>query len=225
VELREKRTARPVPRRGLLGLYHFAVLLPSRDALGAFLMRMDAAGLRPGMADHGYSQSLYLNDPDGLGIEVYADQPRETWVHRDAEIVGRVDPLEIDELVTLGEHYVWTGLPASTKIGHVHFFIGDLDEGSRFYHAGLGFDKVGWSFPGALFVSAGSYHHHVGMNTWAAGAPVASDDDARLVEWELIVPDVHAVAHSLRREDFDVAVEADTLVTRDPWDIAVRIRS
>jgi catechol 2,3-dioxygenase len=225
LELREKRTARAVPRRGLLGLYHFAVLLPSRDALGAFLMRIDAASVRPGMADHGYSQSLYLNDPDGLGIEIYADQPPESWVHRDREIVGRVDPLEIDDLVTLGEHFVWTGMPADTRIGHVHFFIGDLDEGARFYHAGLGFDKVGWSFPGALFVSAGGYHHHVGMNTWAAGAPPADDEDARLVEWELVVPDVDQVAHSLRGAGFAVDAEDSTAIARDPWGIAVRLRS
>jgi catechol 2,3-dioxygenase len=223
IELREKRGARAVPRRGLLGLYHVAVLLPSRDALGAFITRADAAGLKPGMADHGYSQSLYLNDPDGLGIEIYADQPRDTWVYREREIVGRVDPLDADRLVILGEHFTWTGLPPGTTIGHVHLFIGDLDAGARFYHEGLGFDKVGWSFPGALFVSAGGYHHHIGMNTWAAGAPPASDDDARLIEWELQVHDAPAVAASLQRAGITTTTDADAFLARDAWGTAVRI--
>ena len=223
MELLEKRGVRAVPRRGLLGLYHFAVLMPSRAALGSLLMRLDAASVRPGMADHAYSQSLYLSDPDGLGVEVYADQPRDTWLVREREIVGKVDPLDVDDLVTVGESYLWTGLPAGSRIGHVHFFIGDLDAASAFYHAGLGFDRVGWSFPGALFVSAGGYHHHVGLNTWAAGAPPAGDDDARLLDRELSLPEPAAVVHNLRQRRFVVEDVEGVLVARDPWGVAVRI--
>jgi catechol 2,3-dioxygenase len=225
IELHEKRGVRAVPRRGLLGLYHFAVLLPSRPALGALLMRLDAASVRPGMADHAYSQSLYLTDPDGLGVELYADQPRETWVVRGREIVGKVDPLDVDELVTLGERYVWHGLPAGTRIGHVHLFIGDLAAAARFYHEGLGFDKVGWSFPGALFVSAGGYHHHVGLNTWAAGAPPAGDQDAKLIEWELVVREPDRTAENLRSRGFVVEDGGGSWLARDPWGIAVRLRA
>ena len=82
----------------------------------------------------------------------------------------------------------WSGVPAGTTIGHVHLYVGDLEQAAVFYHHGLGFDRTG-SFPGALFVSAGGYHHHVGLNIWAAGAPVAGDQDARLLEWRLVVPD------------------------------------
>jgi catechol 2,3-dioxygenase len=223
LELHEKRGARPVPRRGLLGLYHFAVLLPSRDALGALLMRLDGAGVRPGMADHHYSQSLYLNDPDGLGVEVYADQPRDRWIVRQGEIVGRVDPLDVEELVALGEPYVWSGLPAGTRIGHVHLFVGDLDAASRFYHEGLGLDKVGWSFPGALFLSAGGYHHHVGVNTWASGASPAGDEDAKLLEWELLTSDPREAADSLRQRGYAVDEADGAWRARDPWGTVVRL--
>ena len=174
LELDEKPGVRPVPRRGLLGLYHFAVLLPTRQALGAFVRHLADVPMQIGMADHSYSQSIYLYDPDGLGIEVYADQPRETWVVRNGEYVGTVDPLDVSALLAIADPAPWPGLPAGTTIGHVHLYIGDLAEAAAFYHAGLGFDRIG-SFPGALFVSAGGYHHHVGLNTWAAGAPVAGD--------------------------------------------------
>jgi catechol 2,3-dioxygenase len=177
------------------------------------------------MADHGYSQSVYLSDPDGLGLEIYADQPRDTWVLRQQEIVGKVDPLDTDELVTLGEPFAWSGLPPRTKIGHVHLFIGDLEQAGRFYYEGLGFDKVGWSFPGALFLSAGGYHHHVGLNAWAAGAPPAGDDDARLLDWQLLLPDAvsaNAAADSLRGCGFGVDPDATGWLARDPWGTAVR---
>jgi catechol 2,3-dioxygenase len=223
VELHEKRSVRAVPRRGLLGLYHFALLLPSRAALGALLMRLDAASVRPGMADHAYSQSLYLTDPDGLGVEVYADQPRDTWIIRDREIVGKVDPLDVDELVTLGETHTWTGLPEGTGVGHVHLFVGDLAVAARFYHEGLGFDRVGWSFPGALFLSAGGYHHHVGLNIWAAGAPPAGDEDARLLDWELRHADPDDLSRNLQQRGFVVEENEGAVVARDPWGIAVRM--
>jgi catechol 2,3-dioxygenase len=108
----------------------------------------------------------------------------------------------------------------------VHHYVGDIEQAAGFYHRGLGFDVVVWSYPGALFVSAGGYHHHVGMNTWAAGAPVATDDDARLLHWELLLPDaagVDAVADSLRAAGFTPEPAEGGWTARDPWDIAVRI--
>ena len=142
---------------------------------------------------------------------------------RDREIVGKVDPLDVDDLVTLGETHAWVGLPAATRIGHVHLFIGDLEAAARFYHDGLGFDRVGWSFPGALFLSAGGYHHHVGLNTWAAGAPPAGEDDARLVDWELVCGEPGAVTQNLEQRGFIVEPSDDGSIARDPWGIAVRV--
>ena len=118
---------------------------------------------------------------------------------------------------------VWAGLPSGTTIGHVHLYVGDLDQAAAFYHQGLGFDQTG-SFPGALFVAAGGYHHHVGLNVWAAGARVATDADARLLEWQLVVPasaDVVAAADSVSRTGAVVDRDDHDVVAHDSWGIAV----
>jgi catechol 2,3-dioxygenase len=226
VVLREKPGVRPVPRRGLLGLYHFAVLLPDRAALGRFLAHLRQIGTHAGMSDHFVSEAIYLTDPDGLGIEVYADRPREAWVQLGPELAMATEPLDAADVIRAAGGEPWTGMPAGTTIGHVHHYVGDIEQAAGFYHRGLGFDVVVWSYPGALFVSAGGYHHHVGMNTWAAGAPAATDGDARLLHWELLLPDagaVDAVAESLRAAGFTPAPAESGWTARDPWGIAVRI--
>ena len=226
LELVEKQGARPVPRSGRLGLYHSALLLPSRAALGSFITHLNEAGFPAGSADHSFSEALYLRDPDGITLEVYADRPRDEWVIRDREIVGTLDPLDTAALVGLSAGSPWTGAPAGSVIGHVHFYVGDLDEAAAFYHAGLGLDKVGWSLPGALFMSAGGYHHHVGVNTWLADAPVATDADARLLEWELVVPDrgsLIAAANSLGHAGHPVSLVGTEIRAVDRWGIAVKI--
>src|SRR5690606_32118113 len=99
----------------------------------------------------------------------------------------------------------WSGMPAGTVLGHVHLHVGDLEAAEAFYHAGLGLDKVVWSYPGALFLSAGGYHHHLGVNTWARGASPATERDAHLLEWELVLPAdaPEGAAASLERGGFD----------------------
>jgi catechol 2,3-dioxygenase len=117
-------------------------------------------------------------------------------------------------------------MPAGTVIGHVHLHVGDLARAAQFYHAGLGLDKTVWNYPGALFLSAGGYHHHLGTNTWAAGAPQASDDDARLLEWEVIVPstqDAEDAGRSLSTVGVATQDGSDWLAP-DPWGTTVRIR-
>ena len=226
LELREKPGVRPVPRRGLLGLYHFAILLPDRAALGRFLAHLRQIGAQAGMSDHFVSEAIYLTDPDGLGIEVYADRPRSAWVQRGRELAMATEPLDAADVVRGAGGEPWAGAPAGTTIGHVHHYVGDIEQAARFYHQGLGFDLVVWGYPGALFVSAGGYHHHVGMNTWAAGAPAATDDDARLLHWELLLPEassVDAVAESLRAAGFAPGLEDGGWMARDPWGIAVRV--
>jgi catechol 2,3-dioxygenase len=228
LELVERRGARSVPRRGLLGLYHFAVLLPDRASLGRFVAHLGAIGAHAGMSDHLVSEAVYLTDPDGLGIEVYADRPESTWRLVDRQLEMATKPMDVASVIASGEGKKWEGMPAGTRIGHVHFHVGDIDEAARFYHNGLGMDKIVWSYPGALFMSAGGYHHHVGVNTWAAGAPPASDDDARLMDWELVVPDsgaVQAAAASIATAGFNVERDGDVMVARDPWGITLRLRS
>ena len=226
VELHQKPGVRAVARRGHVGLYHFAILLPDRAALGRFVAHLSALGQYAGMSDHLVSEAVYLTDPDGLGIEVYADRPRSSWRPTDGQLAMAADPLDVPGVIAAGKGVPWSGMPAGTVIGHVHLYVRDLDEAAAFYHAGLGFDKIVWSYPGALFMSAGGYHHHLGTNTWAAGAPLATDDEARLIEWEIVMPDapsVAAAAKSLEDGGFEVRRDGDDAVARDPWAIQLRL--
>lgn len=225
VWLHAKPGIKPVPRRGAFGLYHFAILLPGRAALGRFVAHLSRLDARVGMADHLVSEALYLTDPDGLGIEVYADRPRTAWRQDGRELTMTTDELDVRDLVAAGGTEPWQGVPAGTAMGHVHLHVGDLDDADAFYHGALGFDKTVWSYPGALFFSAGGYHHHLGTNTWSPG-PSASDDEARLLEWELVVPDEEEVARAARslRGAGYVADTADRgALTADPWGTRIRV--
>ena len=228
IELVERPGARAVPRRGLLGLYHFAVLLPDRASLARFVVHLSDIGQYAGMSDHLVSEAIYLTDPDGLGIEVYADRPRDSWIATGRQVAMTTKPLDVQDLVKAAGGAKAEGAPRGTVIGHVHFHVGDITEAERFYHAALGLDKIVWSYPGALFMSAGGYHHHVGANTWAAGSPIATDNDARLLDWELVLPDAEsadAAAKSIESAGFPVErLDGDPIAT-DPWGIRVRLHA
>ncbi len=226
VYLRAKRGVRPVPRGGHLGLYHFAILLPDRASLGRFVSHLTALGVHAGSADHAVSEALYLRDPDGLGIEVYSDRPRETWRLQGRELLMTVEPLDLQALMRASRDGSWTGMPAGTVLGHMHLHVGDLASAEAFYHAALGFDKTVWSYPGALFLAAGGYHHHLGTNTWAAGAAPAGPDEARLIEWEIVLPtfgDCAAAARSLEAAGHVVSVEEMSRLVSDPWGTNLRL--
>ncbi len=226
VELKERRGATPVPRRGRLGLYHFALLLPDRASLGRFVAHLGALGEYAGSADHLVSEALYLTDPDGLGIEVYADRPRSSWRMQGRALAMATDPLDLEDLVRAAGGQPWTGAPPGTRMGHIHLHVGDLESARAFYHAGLGLDRIVLNFPGALFMSAGGYHHHLGTNIWAAGAPVATEGDARLLEWTVQLPDrtdVEAAARSLTASGYQVRQSSGGAVTVDPWGTGLRL--
>jgi catechol 2,3-dioxygenase len=215
-----------VPRRGRLGLYHVALLLPSRAALGQFLRHVGASGIHIGMSDHLFSEALYLTDPDGLGLEVYADRPRDTWPREAGELVGASLPLDVESVLAAGGEAPFTGIPEGSVIGHVHFYVDDLARASRFYEQALGLEKM-TSLPSARFVSAGGYHHHVGFNTWALGAALPEADDARLLEWQLVLPseaDVQAAAARLEGAGFTTERADDGSVRAvDPWRTTLRL--
>jgi len=173
IELHERRDAVPKPRRSA-GLFHFAILVPSRAALGRSLRRLaDQQWPLSGVADHLVSEALYLDDPDGLGIEIYRDRPRDTWRTANGELAMASDPLDVQSVANEpGAERPWQGLDAATVIGHVHLHVPTLEIGEAVYCGEIGFEPVVRSYPGALFVSAGGYHHHLGMNTWVGvGAP------------------------------------------------------
>ncbi len=228
LELVEQDGARPAPRRGRLGLYHFAILLPDRPSLGRFVRHLAERNVRAGAGDHLVSEALYLQDPDNLGIEVYADRPRSSWRRNGRELVMTTDALDVAGLVEAGGSTAWSGMPAGTVMGHVHLHVGDLDRASEFYSDALGFDRMVWRYPGALFMSAGGYHHHLGANTWAgSGATPPGEEDARLLEWTIELPgaaDVSATARGLVAAGHPVEREGDDLLARDPWNTRVRVR-
>jgi catechol 2,3-dioxygenase len=228
VELHAVPGTRPVPPRGRLGLFHFAILLPNREALGRLIAHLSAIGARAGASDHLVSEALYLSDPDGLGIEIYSDRPRSAWRHEARQLQMATEPLDLRSLVQAAGTEAWTGMPAGTRMGHLHLHVGDINQASRFYHEALGLDRVVWNYPGALFLSAGGYHHHLGLNTWAAGAPPAGPTDARLLSWELQLPtaaDIDAALASVDGAGFAVERDIDGGIVQDPWGTALRLRA
>jgi catechol 2,3-dioxygenase len=181
--------------------------------------------VRFGASDHFVSEALYLQDPDGLGIEVYADRPRSTWRTVERQLDIGTEPLDGDSVIAAGEGKPWTGMPAGTTIGHVHLHVGDLTQASDFYHQRLGLDQI-TRIPGALFLSAGGYHHHLGTNTWAVGAARPAEGDARLLEWTIEVPngeDAAAAARSLAEGGYDVRTADDDWFVVDPWGTPFRL--
>jgi catechol 2,3-dioxygenase len=229
VELRAIPGTRSVSRRARIGLYHFAILLPDRASLGRFVRHLGEIGAPAGAGDHLVSEAFYLQDPDGLGIEVYADRPRDAWRRVGRQLMMATDPVDVAGLVRSAGDAPWTGMPAGTTMGHVHLHVGDLARASAFYSEALGFDRIVWSYPGALFLSAGGYHHHLGTNTWTGpSATTATEDEAQLLEWTIVLPsaaDVDAAAASLATAGHVAERDGDDLVARDPWGTQVRVVS
>jgi len=230
IELRADLSAPPLNRRAT-GLYHVAILVPSRRDLAFALARLaDAGWPLDGASDHLVSEALYLSDPDGNGIEIYRDRPRDQWSRSGSELRMATMPLDLrdllDELRDADE--LQRSAPAGTGIGHVHLQVSDIAESERFYNGVLGFDVTVRGYPGALFVSAGGYHHHLGLNTWhSAGSSPPPPGAIGLRAYEIVLPDAAALERVLARvRDAGYATQpADegTLV-RDPSGNALLFR-
>jgi catechol 2,3-dioxygenase len=172
------------------GLFHVAWLHPSRAALAATVDRI-VGGRWPidGASDHGVSEALYLSDPDGLGIEIYADRPRDQWQRpSDGHGVTMVTlPLDLDDLLAQAPEQTGIEMAPGTSIGHVHLKVSDVPRAVAFYRDALGLEEQA-QLPSAAFLSAGGYHHHIGLNSWqsrAADAPPESAPGLRRVTFEL----------------------------------------
>jgi catechol 2,3-dioxygenase len=215
-------------RQRRLGLYHFAILLPDRPALGRVLEHLVRNGVQPGASDHLVSEALYLSDPDGLGIEIYRDRDRTEWTVTRQQLDMATEPLDFDAVLAEGRGQGWDGMPSGTVIGHVHLHVGDIEQAKAFYHDALGLDLMVWSYPGALFLSAGGYHHHLGTNTWAGPRATApAPDEPQLLDWQLVLPDGQAVADAaanLQARGFAATPEEPGgSVARDPWGTALQL--
>jgi len=165
------------------GLFHFAVLLPTRADLARWVGHVTALGVRIGHSDHLVSEAFYLSDPDGHGIEVYWDRPRDTWVWQDGQVQMASNAIDMNGLMQEpGAQLEWTGLPEGAVMGHVHLRVNNLEQTEHFYLEVLGFDLVS-RFPGALFISVGGYHHHFGLNVWQSqGGKPTPAGSTRLLE-------------------------------------------
>src|SRR4051794_32371929 len=205
------------------GLYHFALLHPSREELGRALMRLVAAGARiEGASDHGISEAIYLPDPDGNGIELAADRARAQW---SARWDTSPDPLDLQALIApVAAEGLQRRASPELRVGHVHLHVGDIEHGLAFYRDVLGFELQTLA-AGAAFVSAGGYHHHLGFNIWRGpGVPPAPPGAVGLREWTVALPtqeDVDAVVGRLDR----AGIVHKGGLTADPWNNAVRFVS
>ncbi|WP_214821864.1 MULTISPECIES: VOC family protein [unclassified Exiguobacterium] len=169
------------------GLFHLAILLPNRVALGSILAHLIERRIEVGQGDHLVSEAFYLSDPEGNGIELYADRPKEQWSYEaNGHVKMATEPVDYESMLQAAANRPFTGLPVGTTMGHVHFKVRSIEAAKRFYHDRLGFSITTDSYPGALFLAADGYHHHVGTNVWAR----PSDElgvEAGLEAWTLLV--------------------------------------
>ncbi len=230
VVLTEEPAARPAGRHA--GLYHFALLHPSRLELARAVQRLVATRTAiDGASDHGVSEAIYLPDPDGNGIELYADRPREDWPREaDGTMAMFTRPLDVHGLLAAaeGDAGVQRHADPGLVLGHMHLHVGDLDLGRAFYVDVLGFELMA-EMPSAAFVAAGGYHHHLGFNTWRGeGVGPAPAGTVGLREWEILLPDTAAVEGVRARvAGAGIAFEERDggLLVRDPWASAVLLRT
>lgn len=222
----EDAEARPAGRHA--GLYHYALLYPSREELARATMRLVAQRTPvQGASDHGTHEAVYLPDPDGNGIELAADRPRDQWPSP-AEEFGRGGPmpLDVDNLLsTIRGEDVASTVGEGLRVGHVHLHVGSVEEGMRFYSHVLGFD-VWAEIPSAAFVSAGGYHHHLGFNTWRGeGVPAAPGHTVGLRHWTIEIDDLDDVRARLDAAGIPLEEGENGFTVRDPSGIALRVES
>jgi catechol 2,3-dioxygenase len=195
----------PALNRRATGLFHQAILFPTRHDLAVALARLaQARWPLDGASDHLVSEALYLSDPDGNGIELYRDRPRAEWQRRDGELQMATIPLDLRDVLSEfnGDTAIAPLAPSGTTMGHVHLQVAELEDIERFYHGVLGFDVVVRTYPQALFVSAGGYHHHIGLNTWnSAGAGPPAPGSVGLRHYEILLPDEDALHQTLARAE------------------------
>ena len=222
--------AAPALNRRATGLFHLAILLPTRADLGHFLLRLANAGYPlDGASDHLVSEALYLSDPDGNGIEIYRDRPRDEW-RRDSSGALEMATLALDLRSIVADAATGAGpdgpavpstVPAGTVMGHVHLQVADLASTEAFYSQLLGFDVMVRGYPGALFVAAGGYHHHLGLNTWhSAGSGPAQPGAVGLRSYEVRLPteaDREAVLNRIRHAGLPLETDdRGATAVRDP---------
>lgn len=219
----------PFDRRDA-GLYHTAIAFPDRAALSTAVLSMarQAPHLYEGATDHMFSNAFYFHDPEGNGIELYTDRARDTWAHVDGEIQMATNYLDPNSY--LQQHLTQEVLDAEPgragRVGHVHLQVGDVAQARAFYVDALGFEATATGYPGALFASAGGYHHHIAMNSWQSAGAGPRAASLGLGDVAIAVPardDLDAVAARLRSRRVAFAADGSTLRISDPWGTQVSL--
>ncbi len=211
------------------GLFHVALRVPDRPALARVLLRLHRRRVPLGASDHRVSEALYLEDPEGNGIEIYADRPRESWPADDGTLVMTTEPLDVEELLRTvgGPGAEDATLPPGTRVGHIHLQVSDIPPAVRFYQEALGLELQARYGQDAAFLSAGGYHHHIGVNVWASRGAPAPPPDAAGLRWATIelpsAADVAALGEHLGGSDWGFEREGAGLALRDPAGNALRV--
>jgi catechol 2,3-dioxygenase len=231
LRLVEQPGARPV-QSGCTGLYHFALLTPSRLELARTLRRLlDTNTPIGGASDHAVSEALYLSDPDGHGIEIYRDRPRHEWQFPGGQLHMTVEPFDAQGVLAelRDETSAWDGIHPETTMGHIHLHVAHIPAAEHFYVEVLGFELMARYGQAAAFIAAGGYHHHIGLNTWAGvGAPPPPADAARLHHFEIHLPDKTAlgeVASRLQAADIPIQEQEGGWFVRDPAQNGILVKS
>jgi catechol 2,3-dioxygenase len=225
LHLEHAPNARPDDPR-TAGLYHTAFLVPTRGDLARWLLHVAEKRVPlTGASDHAVSEAIYLDDPEGNGIEVYRDRRPEEWVWQDDHVKMTTNPLDLDDLVRAAGSESWAGAPDGMRIGHVHLRVGDTNEAEKFYRDVIGLDVMRRR-GGATFMSSGRYHHHVGANVWHSAGAGQRDDDRTGLSWFAFeaadASALEAVRTRLAQAGTKITETSAGLETGDPWGTKVR---
>ena len=218
---RDKAARRRSPREA--GLFHTAFLLPTRADLGRWTR--NAGSIRTaivGASDHDVSEAIYLSDPEGNGVEIYADRPESTWLWTDGVVAMSTKPLDIDDLMASAGDDPWTGFPDGAKVGHVHLQVGAIPTAEAFYSEVLGLD-ITCRYQGGTFYAADGYHHHIATNIWnSRGATERTYPSTGLADVEIHVSTARLAAARSRAASPDTALP-ERLDLRDPWGTSITL--
>lgn len=215
-------------QRKTTGLYHFALLLPTRSDLALFVTHLANNDIRFGAADHLVSEAIYFDDPDGNGIEVYADTDPDTWNWNQGQVNMDTIPLDFEDLLSSTNHTKepWR-LPESTIIGHIHLHVSELTKAANFYTKGLGFKKVAQISDSAVFMSTNNYHHHIACNVWnGVGAPQPKENSAGMDYFTLVYPDevsLEKTLTNLKTQAVVINQSDDCFLVEDPAGNQIRL--
>ncbi|EBI2503869.1 VOC family protein [Listeria monocytogenes] len=215
-----------VPEVPRIGLFHTAFLLPTRESLADVLLHLAKSGYPiDGAGDHAYSETLYLHDIEGNGIEIYADRPKAEWMRDgDGNLPMVTEQVDVDSLLQIATDEPFTGMPNGTIIGHVHLQVADADKAEQFYKEVLGMNLT-TAIPSARFFAAGDYHHHIGSNVWAGrNLELLQENETGLAWFTIITPDKDAIITNLIEQGYDVKRLENTISVTDSNGIKIHFK-